>query len=279
MSGEREFQRWVAADWSGAGHDAKSNRGLAVATCSLTEPTALAAPQPRSRQRLTEWIAQVLRPRETPTLLGLDFGFGYPSPAASVVFGANSWYELPGRMAALLDEHHTARDLAHTINEEYHDGGPFRITDRVGHRFYVRHGVPYYRLTEQFAPQAISQWYLGKGATVGFSSITGLACLGRLMSLRQKGDVDFAVFPFEEPTRARHVVAEIYPALYPSAGTQLPRGHGHDAMKSARWLRKHCAHRDSLKLPSIQGLDDDMIFSRALEEGWILGIGVPIIGT
>jgi hypothetical protein len=35
--------------------------------------------------------------------------------------------------------------------------------------------------------------------------------------------------------------------------------------------------RTRLRLPSIQGLDDDMIVSCAREEGWILGIGVPII--
>jgi len=272
------FERWVAVDWSGSGTDSKRASGLAVALWSAERSELeFAHPQPRSRQEMTGWLAGKLSPTEPPTLIGLDFGFGYPAPAASVVFGAKGWRDLTFRIAELLERHGTAREVAGFLNSvpSFNGHGPFRLENRNDHHFYVEHGVPYLRLTEQFAPQAISQWYLGPGAALGFSTITGLACVGRLIKLQENGATDFAVFPFESPTQARHVVAEIYPALYPSAGTKELRGHRHDAEKSVRWLHQHYRHKDALRLPSIPGFEADVIRHQACEEGWILGIGEP----
>ena len=223
-----------------------------------------------------EWLTEKLAPTEPSTLLGLDFGFGYPAPAASVVFGASRWEELALLLAKHLEQESAkARDVAESINERFGNASPFRTNaSRNDPRFYLEHGVPYFRLTEQFAPQAISQWYIGSGAAVGLSTMTGLACLGRLVHRREAGRADFSVFPFEE-LKGRHVIVEIYPALYGSVETKVPKGHRHDAEKSARWLRKHCKGREVLSLPSIPKVDPVLLRKQALAEGWILGIGVP----
>jgi hypothetical protein len=124
----------------------------------------------------------------------------------------------------------TARAAAQAINAlpAFGGHGPFRFDEtRHDYRFYVQKGVPYYRLTELAAPQAISQWYLGSGGAVGFHTITGWSALNHLLDLREKGEVRFKVWPHETLTPEGNTLIESYPGLCPTLDTYGPC-HGDD---------------------------------------------------
>jgi hypothetical protein len=130
----------------------------------------------------------------------MDFGFSLPWGSDKAVFQVSGWRELIRQIGRVYSRAGTARAAAQTINALPHlnGHGPYRFNDsRTDFQFYLANDVAYYRLTELAAPQAISQWYLGSGGTVGFHTITGLSALDWLISLREKGDLNFAVWPFE----------------------------------------------------------------------------------
>jgi hypothetical protein len=275
------FKRIFGVDWSGAGRDDECNRSLAVAVWSETDMVAKIdyswRRQRSTRLEFQEWLIEVLRPKNPPALIGLDFGFGYPRGASRILFGSEAWKCVREQMATLMAQHDTARAVALEINRPYGKNGPFRDKDRSNFHFYLSNGVPYLRLVEQFVPQAISQWYMGSGATVALSSITGMALLGRLLRLRHKGECKFRVFPFENIELELHAIVEIYPALYP-----LPTGyvwqsqHERDAVRAATHLVKLSDHPSGLMLPTVPGIEDATLHQYAREEGWIAGV-TPII--
>src|SRR5262249_12818066 len=140
---------------------------------------------------------------------------------------------------------------------------PYRLADRADQRFNVSSGVPYYRLTELFIPEAKSQFYVGRGAQVGMSTITGLACLARLLDMRDDGLLAFGIWPFED-IPARHLVVEVYPALFPKIPTEvLMNDHQRDAMRTVRWLHDNVSDATRLRLPTIPGLDGQFVKQRA----------------
>jgi hypothetical protein len=123
-------------------------------------------------------------------------------------------------VAEVYEQEGSARGAAESVNlrPELGGHGPYRFNhDRTDFRFYLDNGVGYYRLVEMAIPQAISQWYLGAGAAVGFSSITGMATLDHLLTLREHGKIDFRVWPQEGlvPEANKHTIVESYLAMYP----------------------------------------------------------------
>lgn len=277
---DMQIEICVGVDWSGSGsEDSKSDLAVAKWRRGEAIPKIINGPEGKrwSRMQLTAWLAETLRPGESTALVGLDFGFGYPRGAAHNIFGTVDWCTLTRRMTELIEYHGTARGVAHSINEDpYFEGhGPFRIEDRNDLRYYVDHGIAYYRMTELFAPQAISQWYLGKGAAVGFSTITGLAALGRLIRLREQGLIDFRVFPFEQITSATHLLVEMYPAILPEAQVKSGNNHERDALRIVGWLHSISGPGDimqNVKIPDIPGRRAEEVANYAQEEGWIVGV-------
>lgn len=96
---------------------------------------------------------------------------------------------------------------------------------------------------EMAIPQAISQWYLGSGGTVGFSTITGMAALDHLMTLRKQGAIDFRVWPQEglTPEADKHIIVESYPAIYPEPQDYggCTDEHCRDAWRVLQWVLGH----------------------------------------
>ena len=128
----------------------------------------------------------------------MDFGFGYPWGADQSVFACDGWEEMLGALSRLYAEEETARSAAQRINscQRFRGHGPYRFDDnRANFHFYLDNETAYYRLVEMTIPQAISQWYLGSGGTVGFGSITGMFAIHQLMGLRERGEMDFQVWP------------------------------------------------------------------------------------
>ncbi|PPE80331.1 hypothetical protein C3941_09210 [Kaistia algarum] len=154
---------------------------------------------------------------------------------------------------------------------KFKGNGPFRTNeDRTNVRFYLDRGVPYYRLVETFVPQAISQWYVGSGATVAFSTLTGLAALGSLLARRDRSEVAFAVHPFEAPRAGTHALVEVYPAIWPKHSDVTANEHQRDALRAANGLRGLGARVFSV--PPLSTLGTDGVETRIGEEGWIAGV-------
>ncbi|HET9227318.1 MAG TPA: hypothetical protein VFR31_11670, partial [Thermoanaerobaculia bacterium] len=140
--------------------------------------------------------------------------------------------------------------------------------------------VPYYRLIELVMPQAISVWYVGSGATVGFHTITGLVCLATLLDLREEGLIDFSVWPHEGQSGPfpGHVLLEGYPAVFPRLADYGPcRDEDEcDAWRMLEGMRIMNAAgqlEHNLRLPTdvLSRLVPDGL-QRVQFEGWIMGV-------
>lgn len=267
------FDRAVGVDWSGAGTNSTTNRGLAVAEAKQgLVHTVQWATERKSRDRLIAWMVAALRPDEQRTLIGLDFAFGYPFGAMKAVFGASTWREMTDRLRHSLLKFGSASAVAAAINDDprFRGHGPFRFNaNRTDFRFYLDTRIAYYRLVESYVPQAISQWYLGSGATVGYSTITGLAALAELLDRRDCGKCNFRVFPFEPISDDAHVICEVYPAIWQHVEGGFASDHERDALRAANGL----AAADAAALiipPNLLALPQAE--ARIQEEGWVSGV-------
>jgi hypothetical protein len=285
------FQRYISIDWSGGGQEDKGVP-LAVALADRGQPAKLTPPpnlplgRRWTRNGCREWLATNLGPDQPRTIVALDFGFGLPWGADRVVFGCTGWRGMIKALTELYTRYETARAVGKIVNAEprFEGHGPYRFDEsRTDFRFYLNHDVAYYRLVETAVPQAISQWYLGAGGTVGFHTITGLAALHDLITLREAGKVQFRVWPqeCEHPTDVgdAHVVVESYPALYPTPASFGPcvTPDQRDAWKVLLWMIEaddvgRLAESFSLT-PLRFGRVADASFSEQVRfEGWILGV-------
>lgn len=258
------FYRQIGVDWSGGGRSNESQRGLAVAICEDGKAVRKADwfSKRRSRDELVAYLIRELAPSRPRTVVGMDFCFGLPAGAGKLIFGAEDWHATCAGMASLMDEHETARAAALSINArpEFGGHGPYRFDEnRNDFRFYLDHGVRYYREVETFVPQALSPWYVGSGAAVGFSTITGMAAIAELLQARYRKECDFRIWPFEEGDDACHVLAEVYPAIWPHPVAEHASNDERDAAKIVQGLQGCNFRRPDFKSVG--------------EEGWILGVG------
>jgi hypothetical protein len=243
------FDRIVSIDWSGAAHETKAvDLRVAEFDTQGQKPVLVDPPNHRPGQRgwsrsvCRSWLVEQLE-RNRPTVVAMDFGFGLPWGADRALFEVTGWRQLLRKLGQLYNHHRTARATAVALNAQarFNGHGPYRFDDsRSDFRFYLDNEVPYYRLTETLAPQAISQWYLGSGGTVGFHTITGLATLDHLISLREERKLEFEIWPHEtlHPDGRRHVLVESYPALYPPPDDYGPciDPHQRDAWRVLHYL-------------------------------------------
>lgn len=214
----------------------------------------------------------------------IDFGFGLPWGADRAIFGCHGWHAMLDVVGGLYRRHGTARATAEAINADARFGGhgPYRFNaGRTDHRFYNDQGVAYYRLVEVAIPQAISQWYLGSGGTVGFHTITGLAALSDLMARRDARELAFAVWPQEglEPPADGHLVVESYPAVCPpvAADGRWEDEHQRDAVRVLDWVLRAAATATLGSAFTVRprpfGRVDGVGFEEQVRfEGWILGV-------
>jgi hypothetical protein len=153
MSEVPMFGRIVSIDWSGAGSESE-RVDLRVAvwegetgTCAVKLPTRGATrgwKRSECRQFLQDTLSQPRR-----TLIAMDFGFSLPWGADRAVFGVDCWREMVRCVGKCYATCGTARTAAQEINllPRFNGHGPYRFNDsRNDYRFYLRHGVAYYRL-------------------------------------------------------------------------------------------------------------------------------------
>lgn len=285
------FKRYISVDWSGSDHeDRRVNLRVVEATPRGNNGTVVPPPEARkgvrawARAECRRWLAQTLRVDQPRCLIAMDFGFGYPWGADVSVFGSDRWEGMLGAVSGLYAEEGTARAVAQKINSSQSFGGhgPYRFNDtRTDFRFYLDNATPYYRLVEMAVPQAISQWYLGSGGTVGFSSITGMAALHHLMEMRGQGEVDFRVWPQEgfAPEEDKHVIVESYPAIYPEPPDYggCTDEHCRDAWRVLQWMLGHHENEalgDYFDIAPVPfGRVENVSFDEQVRfEGWIFGV-------
>ena len=284
------FDRLISVDWSGAGSE-ENAVNLRVAAWDATLDRACIVRRRRddrtavswSRRAFRDWLSIQLQDKR-PALIAMDFGFGLPWGSDQSVFKVVGWRAMIREIAKKYHEHGTARATAISINNDERFGGhgPYRFDrDRNDFRFYVDNRTAYYRHTELFAPQAISQWYLGSGGTVGFHTITGLSALDFLICEREAGRLDFIVWPQEVavPDGKRHVLAESYPAIcqQPVENGPCYDQHERDAWKVLQMLRIKKNEKSLASLFHIKeqpcGRINGIAFHEQIRfEGFILGI-------
>jgi hypothetical protein len=284
------FDRMISVDWSGAGLETDAvDLRVVVFDTEHKEPRVVDRSRRDrniaswSREAFRSWIMNELRDKR-PALVVMDFGFGLPWGSDQAVFQVAGWRAMIGAIAKRYAENGTARATAQSINHDARFGGhgPYRFdSNRNDFRFYADSGVAYYRLTELIAPQAISQWYLGSGGTVGFHTISGLAAINHLIEVREAKGLDFCVWPHEcsAPDGTRHVIAESYPAICSYTGDFGPcrDQHRRDAWKVLQMLLakrnegtlQTLFHMREHPFGRIAGVD----FRRQIQfEGYILGL-------
>jgi len=242
------FERIVSIDWSGAGTEKK---GARIAVCNYSKKTGKSRIVPPtkgtmwSRETCRNWLCRQLK-RSGQTLFLIDFGFSLPWGAQQSVFGVKSWRAMIDAIDKEYTASGTARAMAKKKNLEpqFNGHGPYRFNDsRSDYVFYRDNDIAYYRLTELIAPQALSQWYLGSGATVGFHTITGLSALSDLLRQRDANKFAFKVWPFEALNKDehQHIFAESYPALFDKINK--PGGFKNkdevDAWRVLEWAKGH----------------------------------------
>ena len=106
-----------------------STPGLAVAEFSDDGPKLVRwHRKTRSRDKIVTWIKEVLHPEQPPTIIGMDFSFGFPVGTMRLVFQASSWIEMAAIIGKLVNTQGLARGVAEAINArpEYAGEGPFR---------------------------------------------------------------------------------------------------------------------------------------------------------
>ena len=243
------FGRIISIDWSGGENKTETdNVNIRVAewngqgSCIVRPPNALNARRKWNRHEVRVWLTQRLQPHEPRTLVAADFGFGLPWRSDVAIFGVNGWRAMIAEVARIYIQNETARKTAVAINAISHlnNHGPYRLSknDRTDFQFYLNHDVAYYRLTDLAIPQAISQWYLGAGAKVGFHSITGMYALDWLIKQRDAKNASFEIWPHETLEPSGHVIVESYPSITPNPGSWGPTQGGDE--RDAWKMLEHC---------------------------------------
>jgi hypothetical protein len=253
------FQRIVSVDWSG-GEEKTDAEQVSLRVAVWEEGNSRIEPPPDARFGRRKWTRLECRERlrqcladDKRSLILLDFGFGWPWGSDKAIFQVQGWRQMLAKLATLYSKHKTARETAIAVNAlpKLAGHGPFRLgkADRTTRQFYLDHGISYFRLTEAAIPQAISQWYLGKGHTVGYHTITGMATLHWLMLERKAGRASFQVWPQETCDPHGNVIAESYPAICPQP-TSWGSTRGQDERDAWKVLQCFVAENDGGEITS-----------------------------
>ena len=258
---ESHFDRFIGIDYSGARTPRASLSGLRIyAADRETLPIEVLPPaSPRrywTRSGIAEWLSERLS-EEDRTLVGIDHGFSFP-------LAYFEKYSLPLDWAAFLADfrHHWPTD-----QEIYVDF----VRDAICGNAKARCGDPRWRrLTEIRAGGAKSVFHFDVPGSVAKSTHAGLPWL--LWLRRQAGDrTHFWPFDGWEKPSGRHLIAEVYPALWNRSFAPEDRNqHQHDAYSIAAWLRQAEASGELSKFmtPRLTLAQQQV----ATIEGWILGV-------
>ncbi|MDB4367972.1 hypothetical protein N9Z38_00420 [Mariniblastus sp.] len=221
------------------------------------------------------------------TLVLVDAALGYPAGFTKAVFGGEGWEDLLARFGAFYNKLANGMkpiDVAREINKKLADDGSppaFAMSEEWPTiAFYTKNKMSPFRLVDQLlvgakSPLDFRQTTLGK---VGGHTIS---CLSAISKLRNDPVVSFLFWPqevydTEKLARSKHVIAEVYPAIFDvddTASLQETTEHERDARKVVKWAVKSQTNQmlgNAFDLNRF-GFNDDWL-EKIREEGWILGL-------
>ncbi len=284
------FDSYLIVDWSAAG---RPKTGPDSIWLRLDSPEGATLENPSTRAaamgRLAELLAAEIG-RGRRILVGLDFGFGYPSGFASALGLTGSawraaWTELTARIDDRATNANNRFEAAAHFNQRLSNGrgpfwgcpageqGPFLGSGRSDASFA---GLPERRICEQRLRRSQPVWKLYTSGSVGSQTLLGIPRLARLLNHPMlQGRT--AVWPFETGLRAPDRPEAVFVEIYPSLRIPEPRaGEVKDAAQArtiSRWLRD-LDRKGRLKayFAGPPELTDDQRRQVEEEEGWILGV-------
>jgi hypothetical protein len=256
-----QFERYIGIDYSGAETPYSSLSALRVYLAGrLSQPVEVLTLESKrkywSRAGIAGWLLERLS-EDQPALIGIDHGFSFP--------------------LAYFEKHNLSHDWPPFL-EDFQRHWP---TDEAIYVDFVRDGScgnaaarsgdrRWRRLTEARTRRAKSVFFFDVQGSVAKSTHAGLPWL---LWLRKKtaGRVHFWPFDGWELPAGRHVIAEIYPALWSSSFAPEDRNnHQHDAYSAAAWLRQADAIGELAKFLKPRLTPEER--RTAEVEGWILGV-------
>ena len=213
-------------------------------------------------------------------LVGFDFAMGYPSGFARRLTGTPSaqavWHWLASKVSDAADNRNNRFAVAAQINALFPEGpGPFWSHPsgqswpglpfrRVGIDYDLL-GVAERRAAELAVPSAKSPWMLFNPGSVGSQSLLGLPMIHRLAQ-----HPDVAVWPFDPPSDAPVLLAEVYPSLIAGPVAIVANAEGLPADQAQVRLLSRSLFNLSRRGDLGPLLETPPL---AAEEGWILGAG------
>ncbi len=259
------FGRYIGIDYSGAKTPDSTLPGIRVYAAHgnhMPKEVRLVRNSSRhwTRRGLATWLLETLS-EGPPTLVGMDFAFSFP-----LAFFIR--YRMPRDWSKFLDDfcRHWPTDHGHVAVNDVREG-------RVGRGRWRCGSAHWRRLTDRAARGAKSPFHFDVPGSVAHSTHAGLPWL-RHIRHTLKSAVWFWPFDGWHPPRQRHVIVEVYPALwrhmYP-AGRKTPDQQ--DAYSACRWLQKadQTGSLETFWDPLL--VPEQRAFARV--EGWILGVSPP----
>lgn len=251
---DRRFHRYLGIDYSGAATADARLPGLRVYAVdpAFPEPREVLGPAGRwGRRELAGWLARTLT-EGPPTLVGIDHGLSCPLPYFQR-------HGLPQVWDSFLDDfaRHWPADTSGVTVRSLRAGN-------------ARCGDPRWRRPCERRTRAKSVFHFDVPGSVATSTHAGLPWI---RCLRRKLGAALHCWPFDgwNPRTGRHVLAEVYPALWSAAWSREGRTPDqHDAYAVARTL----AEADAAG--KLAGWFDPALRpeerAAASLEGWILGV-------
>jgi len=259
---ETQFDRYIGIDYSGAETAYSSLSGLRVYLADQkNQPVEIATPESKrkywSRAGIAGWLLERLS-EDRLALIGIDHGFSFPLAYFEKHNLSHDW-------PAFLEDFQRHWPTDEAIYVDFvRDGSCGNAAARSGDRIWRR-------LTEVRTRRAKSVFFFDVHGSVAKSTHAGLPWL---LWLRNKvgGRVHFWPFDGWELPAGKHVIAEIYPALWSSSFAPEDRrnNHQHDAYSAAAWLRQADASGELAKFLKPRLTPEERRIAEI--EGWILGV-------
>ncbi|MFN3955875.1 MAG: molybdopterin-binding protein [Pararhodobacter sp.] len=275
------FERVIVLDWSAASRPARGASSIWIGEAARDASTASPPVNPRTRDAAMAVLLQRIDAalaRGERLLIGVDFALGYPRGLAGALTGQPLalalWDWLEARIEDGADNANNRFRIAAEINARLPGLGPFwgcpPGTGLAGlpaqGRLRQGHGLPERRLTETHIPRAQPVWKLFTAGSVGGQTLLGIA---RMARLRRRLAGRLAVWPLEDCSRARVVLAEVYPSLLGRAVTQATGYPCLDAAQVDLLARALLSLGEGIAPLLAPDASPDLL----REEGWILGAG------
>ncbi len=284
------FDSYLIVDWSAAG---RPKTGPDSIWLRLDSPDGVVIENPSTRAAAMSRIAELVAgqiAQQARILVGLDFGFGYPTGfAAALGLEGTPWRAAWDELSKCVDDRagnaNNRFEAAADLNRRISSGrGPFWGCPAGAQCDFLGQGrsdasfagLPERRLCEQRLRRSQPVWKLYTSGSVGSQTLVGIPRLSRLLThpyLIGKA----AVWPFETGFRPPEEPAAIFTEIYPSMRIAEPRaGEVKDAAQVravSRWLRD--LDRKGRLEEYFAGPADLSAEQRRQveqEEGWILGI-------